>query len=133
MTIRIAVATRTARITAIETDIGTAAKVEIRSGAAPTNLTDADTGTLLASYTLASDWATQASGVLTFAGVPISGTAVGTNTAGHYRVKTNAGVIKMDGSVTATGGGGDMTVDNANITTGQTVQITSWTITDGNP
>lgn len=132
MTIRMAASMRTARITAIETDAGTAAKVEIRTGAPPTNLTDADTGTLLVAYTLASDWATQASGVLTFSGAPIAGTASGTGTAGHYRFKTNGGTIKMDGTVTTTGGGGDMTVDNTSIASGQTVNITGWTITDGN-
>lgn len=76
MTIRMRASMRTARSAAIETDIGTAAKVEIRTGAPPTNLTDADTGTLLVSYTLASDWASQSGGVLTFSNTPIAGTAV---------------------------------------------------------
>jgi hypothetical protein len=38
----------------------------------------------------------------------------------------------MQGTVTATGGGGDLTLDNTSINSGQTVNITSWSITDGN-
>jgi hypothetical protein len=34
--------------------------------------------------------------------------------------------------VTITGGGGDMEIDNTSINAGQVVQITSWTLTDGN-
>ena len=37
-----------------------------------------------------------------------------------------------DGVVTATGGGGDMTVDNTSIVILQTVTITAFTITAGN-
>ena len=35
--------------------------------------------------------------------------------------------------VTATGGGGDMTIDSTSITAAQTVTITGFTLTDGNP
>ena len=35
----------------------------------------------------------------------------------------------MQGTITATGGGGDMTVDNTSVTAGQTVNITAFTIT----
>ena len=133
MTVRMAGSMRTARVTAIETDAGTAPKVEIRTGPPPANLTDADTGVLLATITLPSDWATQANGVLTVSGVPLSAIAGGNGTGAHYRFKTSGNVIKMDGTVTGTGGGGDMTVDNPVIAPGQTVQLTSWTIADGNP
>lgn len=133
MTIQLSTAVRNARVAAIETTIGTAAKVEIRTGAPPATPATADSGTLLVSYTLASDWSTQTGGVLTFSGTPIAGTASGTGTAGHYRIKDNAGTTcHAQGTVTATGGGGDMTIDNTSIASGQSVQITGWTITDGN-
>lgn len=133
MTIQLSTAVRNARVAAIESAIGTAAKVEIRTGAPPANPATADSGTLLVSYTLASDWSTQTGGVLTFSGTPIAGTASGTGTAGHYRIKDNAGTTcHAQGTVTATGGGGDMTIDNTSIASGQSVQITGWTITDGN-
>lgn len=133
MTIQLSTAVRNARVAAIETTVGTAAKVEIRTGAPPATPATADSGTLLVSYTLASDWSTQTGGVLTFSGTPIAGTASGTGTAGHYRIKDNAGTTcHAQGTVTATGGGGDMTIDNTSIASGQSVQITGWTITDGN-
>lgn len=134
MTIQMGTTLRNARSAQIETTIGTSAKVQIRTGAQPANCAAADSGTLLAEFALASDWATQTGGVLTFSNTPISATASGTGTAAHYRIKDSAGTTcHMQGSVTATGGGGDMTVDNTSIASGQTVQITGWTITEGNP
>lgn len=131
MAIQLATTLRNARIAAIETTIGTAAKVSIRTGAQPATPATADSGTLLIQYTLASDWASQASGVLTFSSTPISGTASGTGTAGHYRVYDNAGTTcYMQGSVGTSGT--DMIIDNTSIASGQTVQITAWTVTDGN-
>lgn len=134
MTIQMSTALRNARSAAIETTIGTAPKVQIRSGAQPANCAAADAGTLLAEFTLPSDWSTQTGGVLTFSGLPLSVTAAASGTAAHYRIKDSAGTTcHSQGSVTATGGGGDMTVDNTAIASGQSVQITSWTITEGNP
>lgn len=133
MTVQFGTALRTARSTAIETTIGPAPKLRISTGAPPATTATADSGTLLVEFTLASDWATQASAVLTFSGTPLSQAAVGTGAAGHYRVKDSAGTtVHMQGTVTATGGGGDLTVDNTSIATAQTVQVTSWTITEGN-
>jgi hypothetical protein len=60
-----------------------------------------------------------------------------TGTAAHFRVY-NSQVTKdgttcfLQGTVTATGGGGDMTLDNVSIASGQTVTITTFTLTDGN-
>lgn len=134
MTIQIGTALRNARSAAIESTIGTSAKVQIRTGAQPATPATADSGTLLAEFALASDWATQTGGVLTFSSVPIGATASATGTAAHYRIKDSAGTTcHMQGSVTATGGGGDITIDSTGITSGQTVQITGWTITEGNP
>lgn len=47
--------------------------------------------------------------------------------ATHFRLTSVTGVIQ--GTVTATGGGGDITLDNVNIADGQTVNITSLTFT----
>ncbi|RUR68675.1 hypothetical protein EJP67_16560 [Variovorax guangxiensis] len=131
MTIQMSTALRNALLDQIETTAGTAVKVQIRSGAQPANCAAADSGTLLAEFTLDSDWASAASaGVKTFTGLPKTATAGATGTAAHYRFKDNAGTTThMQGTVTATGGGGDMTIDNTSIASGQSVQITSWTIT----
>ena len=40
--------------------------------------------------------------------------------------------IVLQGTVTATGGGGDMTLDNTSIASAQTVTVSSFTLTDGN-
>jgi hypothetical protein len=37
----------------------------------------------------------------------------------------------IQGNVTATGGGGDMTIDNVSIAAGQQVTVTSFTLTAG--
>lgn len=118
---------------AIETAIGTAAVLKIFSGSQPANCAASNSGTELASYTLASDWAAAASsGSKAFNNTPLSTTAVGTNTAAHYRIYASDGTTCHEqGSITATGGGGDMTIDNTSITTGQTVSVTGFTKTMG--
>ncbi len=129
MTVQSSVALRNAVLDAWETAMGTAAKIEIRTGAQPANCAAADTGTLLVSYTLASDWAGAASaGSKTLNNLPVAGTAAAAGTAGHYRFKDNAGTTCHEqGSITATGGGGDMTIDNTSIASGQAVNITGYT------
>lgn len=134
MSIQLSTAVRNARLDTIETTVGTSAVVKIRTGSVPANCAAADSGTVLVSYSLASDWAGAASsGSKSFSSTPVSGTAAATGTAAHYRVYASDGTTcHMQGTVTATGGGGDMTIDNTSITSGQSVNITSWSITDGN-
>jgi hypothetical protein len=132
VTIQLGVALRTARASANETTIGPLPTVEIRTGPQPSTNEVADSGTLLATFALASDWATQDAGVLTFSNIPVNTTSVAGGTASHYRLKGAGGTCHMQGSVTITGGGGDMTIDNAVISPNQTIQITGWTIAEGN-
>lgn len=133
MSIQLAVSTRNARLDAIETDLGTAAVLKIRSGSVPADCATADAGTVLASLTLPSDYMNAASGgqktkLGTWADV---GVAAGT--AGHFRMYTSGGTVcKVQGTVTATGGGGDLTLDNTSIAVSQAVTITGFTLTDGN-
>jgi polyisoprenoid-binding protein YceI len=55
-----------------------------------------------------------------------------TGTAGHFRVKDNGGTTcHIQGTVTLTGGGGDMTLDNTTIVVGQSITVTSFSITAG--
>ncbi len=133
MAVRHHVNVRNARLDAIETTLGTSPILELRSGARPTNITDADTGTLLASITLPSDWAAAASGgTKTFLGTWQDLTADNAGTFGHYRLKTSGGVCYEDGTVSGPGGGGDIVMDSATVTAGQQVSITSFTKTEGN-
>lgn len=134
MAVKFSVAVRNARLDALETAIGTSAVLKIRSGAAPTNITDADSGTVLATLSLPSDWmANAASGSKAKSGTWQDTSADNTGTAAHFRVYASDGTTQhMQGSITATGGGGDMTVDNTSFATGQSFTVTAFTLTDGN-
>lgn len=134
MTIQHSVAVRNARLDAIETTVGTSPILEIRTGAQPANCAASDSGTLLASITLPSDWlAAASSGSKAKSGTWQDSSANGTGTAGHFRIKDSTGTTcHQQGSVTATGGGGDMTVDNTSFASGQSFTVTGYTLTDGN-
>jgi len=134
MAIKMSETVRNARLDAIETAIGTSAVLKIRTGNPPTNITDADSGSVLATMNLPSDWmANAASGSKALAGTWQDATADGTGTAGHFRIYASNGTTQhLQGSVSGTGGGGDMELDNTSITTNQTVTVTTFTLTDGN-
>jgi hypothetical protein len=138
MAIQLSVAVRNARLDAIETVIGTGAKLQIYSGTMPANAAASATGTKLAEITLATDWAAAAaSGSKNFNNTPLSttglsGAAGGTN-AGYFRLVASDGTTcGMQGTVTITGGGGDMTVDNLSIASGQAFNVTGFSLTDAN-
>lgn len=133
MAVQLSVAVRNARLDAIETTIGTTPKLQVRTGAAPANCAAASTGTLLVEEDLPSDWAAAAASGAKAKSGTWQAAATGTGTAGHFRIFDSTGTTcHMQGTVTATGGGGDMTVDNTSISSGQTVTFNSFTITDGN-
>lgn len=132
--IQLSVAVRNARLDAIETTVGTSAILEIRTGSQPANCAAADSGTLLASCSLPSNWlADAASGAKAKAGTWEDTSCNATGTAAHFRIKDSGGTVcGMQGTVTATGGGGDMTVDSVSFVAGQPFSVTSFTLTDGN-
>jgi len=131
MALQFSTAARNALLDALETVIGTGAVLKIRSGAAPATCGDADSGTVLATLTLPSDWMAAASGgVKAKSGTWEDASADGTGTAAHYRLYASDGTTcHSQGTVTATGGGGDMTVQNTSFAAGQPFTITafSWT------
>lgn len=91
MAIQFSVAVRNARLDAIETAIGVSPTLEIRTGAAPANAAAADTGTVLATMALPSDFLAAASaGAKAIAGTWQDTTADATGTAGHFRIKQGA-------------------------------------------
>lgn len=134
MALQLSIAVRNARLDQIETTAGTAALLTIRSGAAPADCATANSGTVLATLNLPSDWMAAASaGSKAKLGTWQDASADAAGTAGHFRIHDTAGTnCHIQGTVTLTGGGGDMTLDNTNITVGQTVTITAFTLTDGN-
>lgn len=107
-------------------DAGAAAgTLKIYTGAQPADADDAASGTLLVTITLGDPaYGASASGTAALSGTP-SGTAVATGTAGWFRVADSDGNTVFDGSVTGTGGGGDIELDNTSIASGQTVTITA--------
>lgn len=120
---------------AFETAIGTAAVIKVFTGSMPSTTSTANSGTELASWTLASDWMSAASSrQKSMSGLPVSTTAGASGTAGYYRIyASNGTTCHEQGTVTATGGGGDMTIDNTSISSGQTVRITAYTKTAPHP
>jgi hypothetical protein len=101
------------------------ASLVIRTGA-PAGVGNSAGGSALATITLPATPFTSGTGQVTLNGT-WSVAASGTGTAAHYRL-TNGSDIE-EGTVTATGGGGDLTLDNTSIATGQTVTISTWTRT----
>lgn len=134
MAIQLSAAVRNARLDAIETAIGTSAVLKIRTGAAPANVATADSGTVLATLSLPSDWMAAASaGAKAMTGTWQDASADASGTAAHFRIYASDGTTAhLQGTVTATGGGGDMTLDNAVLAAAQQVNVTSFTLTDGN-
>jgi len=134
MALQFSVAVRNARLDAVETTVGASAVLKIFSGAAPANCAAADSGTLLATLALPSDWMAAASdGAKAKAGTWQDASADGTGNAGHFRLYASDGATcHAQGSVTASGGGGDMTVDNVAFSAGQQFTVTGFTLTEGN-
>lgn len=134
MTIQFSTAVRNARLDVVESTIGASAVLKIRSGAAPANPAAADAGTVLATLTLPSDWMANASaGVKALLGTWQDLSADASGTAGHFRIYDSTGATcGIQGTATASGGGGDMTLDNAVLAAGQSFSVTSFSLTDGN-
>lgn len=129
---------RNAQLDAVETTISTAPIMRIYSGSVPANESASLGGaTLLAEGTLPSDWMAAASsgskaknGTWTLTGQ----SGAGSGTAGtFFRIFASDGTTPhVQGSVSATGGGGDLTLDNNSIANAQSVTISSFTLTAGN-
>jgi hypothetical protein len=108
--------------------------LEIRSGAAP-GPGAAPAGTLLASITLPTPaFGASSSGTAAKNGTWEDASADGTGTAAHFRLKTSADddsavqtFPRIEGTVGQ--GSGDLSLDNVAIEAGQTVTISTFTVT----
>jgi hypothetical protein len=136
MALRISTAARNSQVSNIRT-LFAAGVLEIRSGSQPSSADDAPSGTLLASITLPNPaWNVAASGQITKTGTWQDTSADATGTAGWFRLRqsadagtTNTTDERVDGNITVTGGGGNMTLDNTSITSTQQVTINTFTVT----
>ncbi len=130
---QLGILTRNARLDAVETQLGTAPLMTIRTGAQPANCAAANAGTVLATFNLPADWMAAASGgVKSIAGGPWQDTSAdASGTAAHFRVHNTAGTVcEIQGTVGQ--GTGELQLDNTSIVAGQTVSITAFSLTDGN-
>jgi hypothetical protein len=131
MAIQFSTTVRNARLDAIETAIGTSAVLRIRTGAVPANVGTADSGTVLATVNLPSDWMAAASGgTKALAGTWQDSSADGTGTAAHFRIYASDGVTAhLQGTVGTSAA--DMIVDSVSFTAGQQFTVNSFTLTEG--
>lgn len=115
---------------AITTAAGGSALLRIYDGTIPANVAAAITGTLLAELTCNATFAPGASGgVLTLNAITADSSANNTGTASHFRILTSGATAVLQGTVTVTGGGGDLTLNTTSIVAGGTVSVTTRTIT----
>lgn len=133
MSVQASVAVRNAKLDAVEVTIGTTPKLQIRTGAQPANCAAADSGTLLVELTLPSDWmAAASSGAKALLGT-WSGTMVASGTAAHWRLKDSGGsTTHLQGSTTASLGGGDMELSTVSLVSGGLLSISAFTMNEGN-
>lgn len=132
MAIQFSASVRNARLDAIETAIGASAVMKIRTGAAPADVATADSGTVLATLNLPSDWMAAASaGSKAKSGTWQDASADATGTAAHFRIYASDGTTAhLQGTVGI--GTGDLQVDNTSFASGQSFTVTGFTLTDGN-
>lgn len=122
---------RAAMLNAAETHIGASPTLRIRSGAKPANAAAARTGTVLATMALPADFfADAAGGVKAILGTWQDSAADAAGIAGHFEIVQGA-TTHIQGDVTATGGGGDMEIQNTNIAVGQQITVTAFTLNLG--
>jgi len=121
------IAVRNAELDVIETTIGTAPVLKIYSGTQPADCAAADTGVLLATLSLPTDWRVAAGGGTSIKLGTWSVGAATTGTIGHWRVKDKDSVTThLQGNTS------DMTFDNTSVTSGQVITVNTFTLTAGN-
>jgi hypothetical protein len=132
MALKYSTAVRNAKLDAIETAVGTSAVLKIRSGAAPATVATADSGTVLATLSLPSDWMAAASGgAKAMSGTWQDTSADATGTAAHFRIYASDGTTAhIQGTVGTSAT--DMIVDNTSFVATQSFSVTAFTITDNN-
>jgi len=125
MSLAISVTVRNAMLNAAETAIGTSPVLRIWTGSAP-GIGNADSGTVLATMNLPSDWMAAASaGSKAKAGTWQDASADASGDAGHFRIYASDGTTQhIEGTVSASGGGGDLILLNGiTIAAGEVIEV----------
>lgn len=132
MALQYSTGVRNAKLDAVETTVSTSPVLRILSGSAPANCAAAETGTILASITLPSDWMAAASGgTKAKSGTWQDASADNTGTAGYFRIY-DSGVTTCHIQGTYGTSGTDMIGDSTSFTAGQQFTINTFTLTAGN-
>ncbi len=129
MTIQYSTTHRTNNVTDISTQAGATAYLLIYTGAAPANCGTAASGTLLASLPMSNPIGSVSAGLLTMSAIT-SAAAAATGTAGYWRIATTSGgtTVIAQGSVAVSGG--DLNFSGGvSFTTGETISVSSFTVT----
>jgi hypothetical protein len=126
MAFQYGVTLRNNQVAQIQSTIGTSGTLLIFSGAEPANCAAADPTGLLATIVLPAAFLSSTAGVTTLVGT-WSVSASGTGTAQSFRMKDGSAVCHVQGNTTT-----DLVLNNTSITTGQTVTVTSFSVTAGN-
>lgn len=133
MALGFATTLRTARasqiVAAIDAGAG-AGKLRLYNGTRPA--TGGAVTTLLAELTFSYPCGTVTNGVLTFSDITSDSSADTTGTATWFRIVDSTGAFVLDGTITVTGGGGDITMTSTSIQAGVTVDGTSLVFTEDN-
>lgn len=132
MTIQYSTTVRNARLDVVESTISTSASLFLFTGAAPATPATANSGTLVAAMALPSDWMAAASGgTKAKSGTWQDTSADASGTIQHFRIfeSTNT-TCHIQG--TCANSGADMNFDNNVVNSGQSVTISTFTLTAGN-
>lgn len=128
MTMQYGTVLRNNQVSQIQTSVGTSGTLIIFAGAQTANCGTADpAGLVLCTITLPAAFLTSSGGVTTLVGT-WSATASNGGTAQSFRIKDGSAVCHIQGNVTT-----DLILNNTIITSGQTVTVTQFSVTAGNP
>lgn len=131
MALQYSVAVRNAQLDAFETTVGTSAVMKLFTGSAPANCATADSGTVLATLSLPSDWmANASSGSKAKSGTWQDSSADNSGSFGYGRIYASDGTTC--GAQFTAGTSGDLVTDSASVTAGQSFTVNTFTISAGN-
>lgn len=131
MTVTLSTAVRNAELAAFVTELGASPILRIRTGAPPTTVAGASTGTVLATCNLpSSPFTTPSGGAITKNGTWEDLSADASGTAGHFELlKADGTTIVARGTAGLTGASPDMVLDSTSFTAGQGFNVTAFSRT----
>ena len=132
---QISEAVKNARLNAIETVVGTAPILRVYDGGGsiPADCSQAVVGTLLVEITLPSNWLNDANGgSITGIMGTWSDTALATGETTYFRIYASNGTdCHIQGTVSQTGFGGDLTFESTEISSiGETVTVATFALSE---